>query len=66
MMMPGQVEAAITCPYCAEGIVILADPSVPQQVYVEDCAVCCQPMVVRAEVAEDGSVRVEARREDDA
>lgn len=64
-MMPGQIEAAITCPYCGEGIVILVDPSVPHQAYVEDCAVCCQPMAVRAAVLEDSSVRVNALREDE-
>jgi DNA-directed RNA polymerase subunit RPC12/RpoP len=62
--MPGQLEAAIDCPYCGERIVILVDPSVPRQAYVEDCAVCCQPMAIRAEVEEDGPVRVDARRED--
>ena len=63
--MTGQLEAAIECPYCGEPITILVDPSIPHQAYVEDCAVCCQPMAVRAEVVNDGSVRVDARREDD-
>jgi transcription elongation factor Elf1 len=65
MTMPDQLEAAITCPYCGESLVLLVDPSVPDQAYVEDCAVCCQPMAVRAEVGDDGSVRIGALREDD-
>lgn len=63
--MPEQVEVPTHCPYCGEPIALLVDPSVDQQAYVEDCPVCCQPMAVRAEVAADGSVRLDARREDD-
>lgn len=66
MSIPGQLEAATACPYCGESIVLLIDPSVPDQAYVEDCAVCCQPMAVHAEMGEDGSVRVDALREDDS
>lgn len=65
MSIPGQAEAAISCPYCGESIALLVDPSVPDQTYIEDCAVCCRPMAVRAEVGEDGTVRVDAQREDD-
>lgn len=53
------------CPYCGQRIVILVDPSLAEQAYVEDCAVCCQPMAVRAAVGPDGRVRVQARREDE-
>jgi transcription elongation factor Elf1 len=60
-----QLEAAVTCPYCGEPIVILVDPSVTQQAYVEDCEVCCQPMAVRAEVDPDGIAQIDVRREDD-
>ena len=63
--MHGQIEAAIDCPYCGEVISILVDPSVPRQAYVEDCAVCCRPMTIHAELNGGNSVRVEARREDD-
>ena len=63
--MTSQSEITIHCPYCGEPIVLLVDPSVTHQAYVEDCQVCCQPMAVRAEIDPDGSVRVDARREDD-
>jgi hypothetical protein len=63
--MTDQIETSVYCPYCGESIALLIDPSVPQQAYVEDCQVCCQPMLVRAETAADGQVRVDARREDD-
>ena len=34
------------CPHCGEPINLTLDLSVPEQSYVEDCSVCCQPMVV--------------------
>lgn len=58
-------EVAVECPYCGEVIALLVDGSVPEQSYIEDCQVCCQPMAVRAQVTADGRCRVEARREDD-
>lgn len=35
-----------TCPYCWETISMLLDSSVPNQVYIEDCEVCCHPIQV--------------------
>ncbi len=37
---------AITCPYCWETIEISLDLSVEAQQYVEDCSVCCRPIVI--------------------
>src|SRR5690606_1293801 len=37
----------ITCPYCWESIEIGLDLSVDAQQQVEDCSVCCRPIVVR-------------------
>jgi hypothetical protein len=37
----------ITCPYCWEPIEITLDLSVESQRQVEDCSVCCRPIVVR-------------------
>ena len=50
------VEAVVTCPYCGEPISVLVDCSLEQQTYVEDCQVCCQPMVIHAVVDEDDPV----------
>lgn len=44
---------SITCPSCGESIDIVVDLSVPEQEYVEDCFVCCRPMLVRC--VSDGS-----------
>jgi hypothetical protein len=37
----------ITCPYCWESIEIALDLSVEEQQQVEDCSVCCRPIVIR-------------------
>ena len=48
-------ERLVQCPYCDEFIEILIDVSVGDQEYVEDCQVCCQPMVIRASIF-DGEI----------
>jgi hypothetical protein len=48
--------ADIDCPYCGEVINIRLDLSAGSQSYVEDCQVCCQPIQVAVQVAEDGSL----------
>ncbi len=55
----------IDCPYCGESIEILIDPSVPSQRYVEDCQVCCRPMVMQVTVDAAGDAQVVARAEND-
>ena len=35
------------CPYCGEEISMILDLSVPRQVYIEDCEVCCKPIQIR-------------------
>jgi hypothetical protein len=45
----------ITCPYCWETIEIALDLSVEEQRYVEDCSVCCRPIVI-AYRADEGSL----------
>jgi len=44
-----------TCPHCWETIGLTLDLSVPEQSYVEDCPVCCKPMVV-SYTTEDGEL----------
>ena len=41
------VEHAVTCPYCWETLDVLIDPGDAGQDYIEDCQVCCQPIVFR-------------------
>lgn len=57
-------EADIQCPYCWETIVIELDLSAGDQLYTEDCSVCCRPILVRLRT--DGeSFSVEAQAENE-
>ena len=38
-------STTITCPYCGEAIELLIDDSAGDQQYIEDCQVCCRPMI---------------------
>ena len=40
-------EQTVTCPFCGEDIGIVLDLSIPEQSYVEDCSVCCRPILLR-------------------
>ena len=63
--MPGISEENISCPYCGEPITILVDGSLPEQNYVEDCQVCCRPIVLDVSVDVDGDVLVSASNENE-
>jgi len=58
-------ETASTCPYCGEPITLLIDGSVEEQQYIEDCQVCCRPMVIHVSVASNGAFLIEVRHEND-
>jgi Cysteine-rich CPXCG len=51
-----------TCPHCWETISLTLDLSVPDQSYIEDCPVCCKPMMVSYSAADGelGDLNVEA------
>ena len=56
----------ITCPYCWAGFETQVDCSAGSQVYMEDCQVCCQPILFRISVDLDGNLlAVETQREND-
>jgi Cysteine-rich CPXCG len=61
--MPVLSEHPLGCPYCGERITVLVDESLPEQSYVEDCQVCCRPIVLEISVPGDGQVTVNARPE---
>ncbi|MBU3821251.1 CPXCG motif-containing cysteine-rich protein [Flavobacteriaceae bacterium XHP0103] len=35
-----------TCPHCWETISMVLDNSISEQVYIEDCEICCNPIEV--------------------
>jgi hypothetical protein len=63
--MPEISETHISCPYCGESISILVDDSIPEQSYVEDCQVCCRPIVLDVSVDSDVGAVVSARSENE-
>lgn len=59
-------EIAVRCPYCGEMLATLIDMSAGSQQYVEDCEVCCCPIVFDVEIDADGELRqVNTRRENE-
>ncbi|MDX1552480.1 MAG: CPXCG motif-containing cysteine-rich protein [Marinobacter sp.] len=55
----------IQCPYCWETLDLSVDPSVADQEYVEDCQVCCQPIVVHVVLDENLTPTVDVRAENE-
>lgn len=56
---------SIRCPYCGETIETHVDASGGNQEYIEDCRVCCRPIVFRLTTDADGRLDLETRRDDD-
>ena len=56
----------VQCPYCGETFETGVDTSGGNQEYVEDCYVCCRPIVFRIEVGADGELTgLETQRDND-
>ena len=47
----------IYCPHCGEMIELVVDPSADQE-YIEDCQVCCCPMMVCVLATQEGRPEV--------
>jgi hypothetical protein len=59
-------STAITCPYCWELIEVPLETEPGNHVFVEDCPVCCQPILLRITVGPDGELQhVESSRENE-
>ena len=57
-------EHYFQCPYCWEEISMLLDTSVSRQTYVEDCEVCCRPLLIGVTVSGEGIESVQAQSAD--
>jgi hypothetical protein len=55
-------ECGIECPYCGALQTVLIDCSIDEQAYVEDCQVCCQPILFRVR-CDAGGLCVEVLQE---
>ncbi len=58
-------EHDIGCPYCGETITVLIDGSLPEQEYIEDCQVCCRPIVFRVAVGYDWAIQLDVRADNE-
>ena len=56
----------VACPYCGERFRIVIDAGTDAQRYIEDCEVCCRPIVFEVWRDPAGDWSVVASREDDA
>lgn len=61
--MYAMLEKTVSCPYCGERLDVLLDPSVPEQNYIEDCQVCCRPIVFDVSIDPDDQATVFVRGE---
>ena len=41
-----ETEHFFQCPHCWEEISMILDASIQQQIYSEDCEVCCNPIEI--------------------
>ena len=56
----------VQCPYCGETFETEIDVSGGSQEYIEDCQVCCRPIVFRIEIDVDGELTgLETQRDND-
>ena len=63
--MAGTQSAVVQCPYCWEQVELVVDCSVERQEYIEDCSVCCRPMVISVTCVDGEVASVEGRSEDE-
>jgi transcription elongation factor Elf1 len=57
-------ERHFECPACGAPVSVLLDLSVPDQTYVEDCEVCCQPLEITVCSEAGGGISFSARPAD--
>jgi hypothetical protein len=59
------VIASFICAVCFEEIETVVDESQgSDQEYIEDCAVCCRPNVLRVHIEPEGEVTIDASFEE--
>ena len=56
----------VHCPYCGEPFDASVDCSAGDQIYTEDCQICCNPILFKISVGPAGSLfNVEFERENE-
>ena len=46
-------EEEIECPNCGEFITVVIDKTIDAQQYIEDCSVCCKPIIIGVNLNQD-------------
>jgi len=62
--MNPEEPVTINCPYCGESQVKVIDLGDMTGEYIEDCEVCCRPMIVEPSM-QDNRLVAAVKREDD-
>jgi hypothetical protein len=58
------LEARYICDSCGEEIIVPIDVTEGcRQDYVEDCPVCCNPMVLHVDIDDSGEAHIESEHE---
>jgi len=55
----------VDCPYCGERFDTAFDTSAGDTVLVEDCAICCKPILLSVTLDAEGDAQVRAHRENE-
>ncbi|NND54190.1 MAG: CPXCG motif-containing cysteine-rich protein [Gammaproteobacteria bacterium] len=55
----------VNCPYCGESISVVVDEQEAGHQYIEDCQVCCRPIVFNIAVGGDGALIVSVHNENE-
>jgi len=63
--MPSLEFGDAACPYCGEPLTLALDPGAEGQTYVEDCQVCCRPILVQVSTDGQGGLQFDLQREDE-
>ncbi|MEE4244795.1 MAG: CPXCG motif-containing cysteine-rich protein [Kangiellaceae bacterium] len=58
-------EQSVGCPYCGEIIDVLIDQQEVGAQYIEDCQVCCRPIVFAVSEQFDGAIAVSVHTDDE-
>lgn len=64
--MESLLERSVGCPYCGEIIGIILNREDVGQRYIEDCQVCCKPIVFSVSEDATGDLSVSVRDENEA
>jgi transcription elongation factor Elf1 len=59
------LEKNIDCPYCGEQISVMVEVLDEDQEYIEDCQVCCRPIVFNISLESNGLATIFVRAEND-